>query len=445
MFKTLNTRFIVYTTLYTALLVVLLYGVQRYVAPTLYVRSVLQNEAEFASEVATIKTSPSQLSALNARTASEIVLFNAQGQVIFGSDVSPLIPLDVVTSFQEGTWHRFTRTQSQTFLEFYFVDESTIILLKSPFAPIISNISFLNQFYIMIGLLALLLAVPLSYFFARSFTSPVVKITYLAKQFKDLSLDSTLDLKRGDELGELETSLKTMAATLKQTLEDLQIELQKEKALDQIQKDFVARVSHELKTPLAIIKNSVETLFDHVKTALPMDLKTMIDEEIDHMVSLSHDLIDLSQLESGRFTIHPQPINLTDLTQEILSTYQDASLRLSAQGSLHLNLDPTRMKQVLNNLIQNSLHHRLEKTPVTIMIDPTRLTWAITNTLEVPIENLSAIFKPFYKGQEKTPGSGLGLAIVESILKAHGANINARQEVGAIIFEIQFDANLKSV
>jgi signal transduction histidine kinase len=163
------------------------------------------------------------------------------------------------------------------------------------------------------------------------------------------------------------------------------------------------------------------------------------------MVSLSHDLIDLSQLESGRFTIHPQPINLTDLTQEILSTYQEASLRLNAQGSLPLNLDPTRMKQVLNNLIQNSLHHRLEKTPITIQIDPTRLTWAITNNLKSPIENLSAIFKPFYKGQEKTPGSGLGLAIVESILKAHGANIHAHQEAGAITFEIQFDAKLKSV
>ncbi len=96
MFKTLNTRFIVYTTIYTALLVVLLYGVQRYVAPTLYVRSVLQTEAELASEVAAIKPFPNQLSALNARTVSEIVLFNAQGQVIFGSDVSPLIPLDVV-------------------------------------------------------------------------------------------------------------------------------------------------------------------------------------------------------------------------------------------------------------------------------------------------------------------------------------------------------------
>jgi two-component system, OmpR family, sensor histidine kinase VanS len=437
MFKTLNTRFIVYTTLYTALLVLLLYGVQRYVAPTLYVRSVLQNEAELALEVATIKTSPSQLSILNARTSSEIILFNAQGQVIFGTE-APLIPLDVVTSFQEGTWHRFTRSQTQTFLEFYYVDESTIILLKSPFAPIISNISFLNQFYIMIGFLALLLAVPLSYFFARSFTNPVVKINHLAKQFKNLSLDATLDLNRGDELGELETSLKTMAATLKQTFEDLQTELQKEKALDQIQKDFVARVSHELKTPLAIIKNSVETLFDHVKTVLPMDLKTMIDEEIDHMVSLSHDLIDLSQLESGRFKIHPQPINLTDLTQEILWTYQDAPIHLNMQSALNLTLDPIRMKQVFNNLIQNSLYHRQNKSPITIDIDSKNLTWAITNKIDLPVENLNAIFKPFYKGQEKTPGSGLGLAIVESILKAHKASINASQKEGMITFRIQF-------
>ena len=442
MFKTLRSRFILYTVAYTFLLVFILYAVQRFGAPNLYIRSILQDEQRLAEDIVlNIAQDPAlnQLSALNNQTASEILLYNERGQILFG-DRSNLIPLDVVRSFQEGTWHRFTRDQNQTYLEYFYVTDTMIILLRSPFAPIISNLNFLDQLFIIVAFVAIGMAIPLSYFFAQSFTKPVVKIKKLAQDFSNLSLDASLDLKRNDELKALENSLKSMASKLKNTLSDLQKELAKEKALDQIQKDFVARVSHELKTPLAIIKNSVETLFESVHEPLPMDLKTMIDEEIDHMVALSHDLIDLSQLESGHFKIEKSPQSMNQLTEEVLKTFPNAKITMNQNHPLIVNVDPKRIRQVLLNLIQNSVFYHTTDEAIEITVDPAKKTWSISNHIKAQM-NPSQIFKPFYKGEEKSPGSGLGLAIVESILKAHGAHIEVKQGSFKITFEIQFAAD----
>jgi len=446
MFKTLKSRFIFYTVLYTVVLVLLLYLVQRFVAPSLYVNAVLQDEAALALEVAeTIESDPSlnRLNALNNRVASEIFIFNERGQLIFGSEAS-LAPIDVVRSFQEMTWHRFIRTQDQTFLEYFYVSDNSIILLRSPFAPIISNIAFLDRFFMITGLVAIILAIPLSYFFAKSFTDPVVKIKKLARAFSELHFEYDLNLKRNDELKTLEKSLKSMAFKLKKTVQELETELAKEKALDQVQKDFVARVSHELKTPLSIIKNSVETLFDSVHEPLPFDLKTMIDEEIDHMVRLSHDLIDLSQLESGHFKVKKTEISLNDLTHDLVKGFSDDAITLIETGSLSVFADPSRMRQVLQNLIQNSLQHKPEASEVTITLNEAQKTWTIQNNTSHPVA-VEQLFNPFYKGQEKSPGSGLGLAIVKSIIKAHGADIKAHQAGETLFVVIKFDADPISV
>jgi len=442
MFKTLRARFIFYTAIYTLLLVFILYAVQRFGAPNLYVRSVLESERSLAEEVVlNITDDPTfnELARLNTRTASEITLYDANGQIIFGEGTS-LIPLDVVRSFQELTWHRFTRNQDQTVLELFYVSDNLIIRLKSPFAPIISNLNFLDRLFITMGLIAVFLAIPLSYFFAQSFTKPVVKIKKLAQDFSDLRFETELHLNRSDELKALETSLKSMAIKLKNTLNDLQSELAKEKALDQIQKDFVARVSHELKTPLAIIKNSVETLFESVNESLPLDLKTMIDEEIDHMVALSHDLIDLSQLESGRFTIQKRLTSMNQLTEEVLKPFQLKNVIVKGDAPLEVEVDPKRIRQVFQNLIQNSVFYQTPKSSIEITLDGTYKTWSITNQTDQDIK-VDQLFKPFYKGEEKSPGSGLGLAIVKSILIAHGATIEVTQASSKITFEIQFDAD----
>jgi len=448
MFNRLRMRFIAYSILYTLLLVTVLYLVQRFVAPALYLQSIINDQNTVAEEIVQLIEPTLNLPALdrlNQSSLSDITLFNAQGQVVYGSEgTSSLRPIDVVTTFQEGQWNQFVRVQDQTYLDIYYGVESSIIRLRTPFAPIISNIGFLNQFFIIIGIVAIILSIPLSFLFAKSFTDPIIKLNQLALKFKDLALDATLDLKRTDEIGELEHSLKTMAANLKGTLENLEIELQKEKALDQIQKDFVARVSHELKTPLAIIKNSVETLFDAVNDPLPMDLRTMIDEEIDHMVNLSHDLIDLSQLESGRFTIQKNEINLNEFTHHLVKGFNDEEIIIEEEGFLIMSGDPARMRQVLHNLIQNSLHHRVPKTPITITIDAAHHQWSITNAVEGEVA-LQQLFKPFYKGQEKSPGSGLGLAIVKSILTAHGASIRAHQNAAFLTITIKFPADLTSV
>ncbi|BDG61820.1 HAMP domain-containing sensor histidine kinase [Caldinitratiruptor microaerophilus] len=224
--------------------------------------------------------------------------------------------------------------------------------------------------------------------------------------------------------------------------------------LDQMRRDFVANVSHELKTPLTTVKSYVETLLDGA--AEDPELRTrflgVVEAETDRMVRLVRDLLQLSQLDQGTLQLDLQPVSLPELVEGVLARLSPAwsRRRLAVEWEWAPDLplclaDRDRLEQVVLNIVANAVEFTPEGGSIRLWAGPdpggapgspgsyVRLTVKDTG-IGIPAEDLPRIFERFYrvdKARARTlGGTGLGLAIAKQIVEALGGDIRIASEVG---------------
>jgi signal transduction histidine kinase len=219
--------------------------------------------------------------------------------------------------------------------------------------------------------------------------------------------------------------------------------LEAERKLDQLQKDFIATISHELCTPLGFIKGYATTLLREDATwddATRREFLQIIDEEADRLRELIDNLLDSSRLQSGTMKMELQPIRIDSLLKDIsvrsCSRNKDISIELDIRKpDLRCNIDSTRIAQVIDNLLNNALKYA-PGSPVMISLD------CIDNKAHIVVkdkgpgiapEHIEHLFKRFYRVPEKTSairGTGLGLFICRQIIGAHGGEISVESTLG---------------
>jgi signal transduction histidine kinase len=219
--------------------------------------------------------------------------------------------------------------------------------------------------------------------------------------------------------------------------------LEAERKLDQLQKDFIATISHELCTPLGFIKGYATTLLREDATwddATRREFLQIIDEEADRLRELIDNLLDSSRLQSGTMKMELQPIRIDSLLKDIsvrsCSRNKDISIELDIRTpDLRCNIDSTRIAQVIDNLLNNALKYA-PGSPVMISLD------CIDNKAHIVVkdkgpgiapEHIEHLFKRFYRVPEKTSairGTGLGLFICRQIIGAHGGEISVESTLG---------------
>lgn len=426
---------------YTIVLIGLLYLAQRFLAPTLYLNAVVDEDRQDLASLSEFYTEEQTSDALEERALQingEVSIYDARGNVLY-DDTSDgaLRSIDVVRIFQ-GELTQQIVTSDQSYLEVYVVDSSTIFRLKTPFAPLVNNIALLNQFfYLLIGVAALLVG-PISWAFARSFTRPIRQLTTLAESFANLDFDAFELSPRSDEIGTLATTLKTMSTRLSDTIKELETELAKEKALDRLQKNFIARVSHEIKTPLSIMQAALEAMSHGANPE--RDYAGMIQEEITRLSELTDDLIDLTQLESGRFNVNRSEVELGPILLSIVNSYDAIAQRpIQYTGeSFTVSGDAKRLTQVFRNLLKNALEHSDVPGLIVITSDPIARSVTIENPhSKISEATLKQWGSPFYKPDEKTKGHGLGLAISRQLLKLHEATLTVNY-TDKVVVKVKF-------
>jgi signal transduction histidine kinase len=260
----------------------------------------------------------------------------------------------------------------------------------------------------------------------------------------------------GDEVAALAGSFNRMA-------DDLAARAHALEASDRTRRQLLADVSHELMTPLTAMRGYVETLG---MTEVQLDPATrerylrIVDEETQRLERIIGDLLDLARLEGGGTVMRRERVSIQGLFDRVASRHerelQARGVRLVCDvrpGAEHVDGDPDRLEQVLQNLAANALRH----TPRdgTITLSASRLSGpastdrspALTITIRdsgpgIPAEHLPLIFDRFYKADESrraAGGSGLGLSIVRAIVERHGGIVTARNDGGAV-FEIVLPA-----
>ncbi|CAH2716107.1 Alkaline phosphatase synthesis sensor protein PhoR [Neobacillus rhizosphaerae] len=232
------------------------------------------------------------------------------------------------------------------------------------------------------------------------------------------------------------------------------------KKLEQMRKDFVANVSHELKTPVTSIKGFTETLLDGAmndKDSLDAFL-TIILKESDRLQSLIYDLLELSKIEQQGFTLTLMEMDLRSLLEEVITLLsgkaEAKNIRLefySKQNQVLINGDVNRLKQVFINLIGNAITYTQPEGNVKIILLEYSKNVRIhvkDSGVGIKKEEIPRIFERFYRvdrdRSRNSGGTGLGLAIVKHLVEAHHGNINVKSDVGeGSEFIIELYKNLK--
>jgi len=307
-------------------------------------------------------------------------------------------------------------------------------------------------------ILALALAGILALSYSRSVSKPVVEITEVASNMANMDLDNLSHINREDELGKLSSALNTLATNLKLTMEEL-VERNKQLAYDfkikqkqeEARKAFVANASHELKTPLGVIKSYTEAIKDGVKKEKQAYYMDVILDEIDHMDHLILDMLSLSRFDAQAVGYQCDTFEIGELVDSTLSCFvgkiHERSLFITIKKPLGLvQGDKEKINQVIINLLHNSIKYATEHTTIRVDSIIKKGKTKIYFYNECPPftnEQLLHIWDRFYKIDEShtrsNEGNGLGLAIVKSILEGQGSSFGVYNTLKGVCFYFDLD------
>lgn len=267
------------------------------------------------------------------------------------------------------------------------------------------------------------------------------RINELSKAIRALSKgewQTRLPASGTDELSHLEGMFNQTAAAL-QSLDD------QKKQLEQMRRDLIAWVSHDLRTPLAAMRAMNEAMLDGVvdDEETVKRYRLNIQNEIQHLSQLIDDLFELAQLDTGRLPLNKQMISLSDLVSDTLSSM---SARAANQGvALTAKLDPginvvyvapDKLQRVLRNLLDNALEYTPKEGEINLQAwnEDGHLAISVQNTgSQIAQDDLPHVFDSFYRGEQSRAqndsqkrGTGLGLAIVRGFVEAHGGEIRVQ-------------------
>lgn len=320
------------------------------------------------------------------------------------------------------------------------------LLLQTPLQVIEESVSISQQFYVYLFFVALIVSMLLSGIFSRTITGPLVKLNRVAGEMAKLNFDVRWEDNRGDEIGQLGETINFLTDQLKKSFDELKLELMKEKNMDKMRKQFVARVSHELQTPISLLRGYTEALQDNMAKDKNEEIEyyQIIDEEIDKLSHMVKDLLDLSQLESGSFKVKMESFEISSLIDGILHKfrmlYKNEGIQFHMKdedAAYNVLGDEYRIEQVITNLLQNAVAHCPVSGNIIINLENVNEVVRIEVYNEgEPIhkDDIDNIWESFYTGNDEGKGTGLGLAIVKSVLELHDSNYGVENIDDGVVF-----------
>lgn len=326
--------------------------------------------------------------------------------------------------------------------------DANLILGRVSFESMNSVVHIVQQFLLYFGIAITLSFLIFAFLFARSISRPLRKLNNIAFEMGKLNFSMQYEGRRIDEIGQLGNTLNSLTRNLENTITQLKGELSKEKTLEKMRTDFTAQVSHELQTPLSVIKGYAEALVDNVyaadETSEVYSILLTEAEKISHMVD---DLLDLSQMEAGVYVVRKKEFSLYNLIQKVYDHYH--ALPNDNRFTLSLNTDypkdamwfgdPLRIEQAIRNILTNAIKHVTDGGNIKIWLvqanNKTKLS-VENDGAHIPGSELNRIFDSYYQGKTHTKGAGLGLAITRHIVKLHDGEIIARNTDSGVIFDI---------
>lgn len=308
-----------------------------------------------------------------------------------------------------------------------------------------------SEFVLIIAIICLAVSLVWIFIFARKFSKPISEMSEITGNMANLDFSRRIDVKGHDEIAELASSVNGMSDKLAATLENLNSinshlldEIEEERRLDVMRRGFVANVSHELKTPLSIIRGYAEGLKLNInETQKEKYCDTIIDES-ERMNKLVLSLLQLSKYESGQQSAIREGFNLAELIRETVPRIvgNHANLIIDLPDSIQVFADSSLTEQVIKSYTENAVAHVNSGGEISVSLiksseGKTRI--GIYNTgSHIDEERMPLIWQSFYRGEEshKRDSSrfGLGLSIVSAITKLQGSKCGVFNTADGVCF-----------
>lgn len=340
----------------------------------------------------------------------------------------------------------------------YSLKNGDTLLVTIPYENINKTADIAIQFNVYIVLILLLVGVIIVLFMARRMTKPIIALSDMTKKIAELDFTEQYKGKGNDEIHELGENINSMSSSLKGALGDLQSaneklkeDIREKERNVEMRKTLIANVSHELKTPIALVMSYSEGLsnndaLDEEKKAYYLDV---INKEADHMDSLVKDLLSLTELEYDAFKLQVKKFDLSSLLDEIIDRYatliidKGLKLKLEKEDIIEVCADKKRIEMALTNLLINAVEHANNDGVITVQVtENERTIIKIHNTgSSIPEEDIESIWTSFYKSEankdRRIGGSGIGLSIVKAVVEKHHGQYKAVNEQDGVAFIIE--------
>ncbi|HEX9026232.1 MAG TPA: HAMP domain-containing sensor histidine kinase [Clostridium sp.] len=319
------------------------------------------------------------------------------------------------------------------------------IILKKPFKSINQSVSIANQFYMLAGVIVIFIGGIFILIFSKKITRPIIEMSYVAENISNLEFDKRVHIGSQDEIGKLGESINKISEKLSTSINDLKQDVER-------RKNLVSNMSHELKTPIGIIKGYAEGL----KYGVVDDKEKMqkycsiLVEECDRMDKLVQELLNHSKMEGGMVKLNRTKFDIYEFISKIVErfnpTFIDKGITFDfkCMNKYIISADRDMLEKAINNFMINAIDYVEGRKFIQLIAEnkESNIKISIFNTgNHIPTEDLSKIWDLYYKVDKarsrKYGGHGLGLAIVKSIVQLHGGITKVENVDEGVVFSLE--------
>lgn len=346
----------------------------------------------------------------------------------------------------------------------FFDDNRTIFIMSMPISSIHESVELSNRFMGYVGIVVMILGSALMYIATERVTSPIRSLSALSARMSELDFDAKYTGDSQDEIGVLGHSMNTLSEKLKETIgelktanNELQKDIEEKIRIDETRKEFIPNVSHELKTPIALIQGYAEGLTE----GMAEDPESrdyyceVIMDEAGKMNKMVKQLLTLTALEFGNDMPVMEQFDIVNLIQGVLTSaglllqQKGAAAVFEADGPVYVWADEFKIEEVVTNYLNNAMNHLDGEKRIEITLEQREKEVKVTvfNTGQpIPEEDLDKLWTKFFKVDKARTreygGSGIGLSIVKAIMDSHHKDYGVENREDGVAFWFTLDSGV---
>ncbi|MFD6506934.1 MULTISPECIES: sensor histidine kinase [unclassified Bacillus (in: firmicutes)] len=322
----------------------------------------------------------------------------------------------------------------------------TYIYAMASLQPVDEAVQMVQDYYIYIVAFVVVLIFLASFYYSKQIAKPLLKINDTTKKIAHLDFTEKIPITSKDEIGDLSQNINTLSNKLHSHIGQLEQDIEKERKLEKTRKEFISGVSHELKTPLSIMKSCISILKDGVAEHKKDYYFQAMEKEVDKMDILILDMLELAKFESGTYKMKKDSFYIDtaieDICEYLSVEIEKKELRVHKNiRSFEVIANQSRIEQVIVNFITNAIRYTPNKEDIIISTvdEKDRIKVCIENKgTHIEEEQLDKIWDRFYRvdaaRHRSQGGTGLGLAISKNILELHNAEYGVKNTKDGVLF-----------